>query len=106
MPARSVTAGSTAEVPATATRWAPNPQVVAQRLDGTMVLVNLQTDRILELNETAAALFEALGDGSAQAEIEARLAERYEVDEARLRAEVERMLRLLAEQRMVVAHAG
>jgi hypothetical protein len=87
-------------------RWKLNPEVVAQRLGESMVLVNLATDRILELNATAAELYEMADGGLSQAEMETRLAEEYSVEPEMLRAEIDTVLRTLVEEQVVIADGG
>ena len=66
-----------------------------------MVLVHLHTNEILELNETAARLWELLSQDGNVAAAESRLAEEYEVDPGQLRTEVEATLALLTTERMI-----
>lgn len=87
-------------------RWRTNPDVVAQRLGESMVLVNLATDRILELNDTAAELYEMVNDGLSQLEMETRLAEAYSVDSESLREELAAVLQSLAEEQVVSVDGG
>jgi hypothetical protein len=87
-------------------RWRTNPEVMAQRLGESMVLVNLASDRILELNETAAQLYEMADHGLDQEEMEARLAEEYAVEPQALRAEIDALLLLLTEEQVVSADDG
>ena len=54
--------------------------VLAKRVDDEIVLVHLETNRIYELNRTAAFLWDALGAGSTQAELEERLALEFDVE--------------------------
>ena len=84
-------------------RWKANPEVVVQRLGDSLVLVNLETDRILELNETAAALFELVTSGLDEAEVEARMAEEFEVDRATVRSEMPHVIESLAREQLLLA---
>lgn len=87
-------------------RWKTNPDVVAQRLGESMVLVNLATDRILELNDTGAALYEMASSGLSQAEMEARLTEEYSVAPEVLHAELDSLLKSLTEEQVVSVDDG
>jgi hypothetical protein len=87
-------------------RWRTNSDVMAQRLGESMVLVNLASDRILELNETAAQLYEMVDLGLERAEMEARLTAEYEVEPQAVGAEIDALLLLLTEEQMVSADAG
>ncbi|HEX7005151.1 MAG TPA: PqqD family protein [Trueperaceae bacterium] len=86
-------------------RWKTNPQVVVQRLGDSMVLVNLETDRIIELNETAAALFELLGSGLDEDQVEARLAEAFAVDPVVVRREIPAVLESLTHEKLLLTEA-
>ncbi|MEX2534329.1 MAG: PqqD family protein [Trueperaceae bacterium] len=86
-------------------RWKANPDVVMQRLGDSMVLVNLATDRILELNDTAATLFELISSGLDETEVESRMVEIFDVDPIVVRSEMPSVLASLAEQQVLSAHA-
>lgn len=66
-----------------------------------MVLVNLATDRILELNDTAGKLYEMANDGLSKDEMERRLADEYSVESESLRTEVEGLLQSLTEEQVL-----
>lgn len=75
-----------------------NPDVLAQRLDDVIVLVHLQTDRILELNRTAARLWELLGSGCNRSQIQQQMLQEFDVTEKQLTEEIDNCLSwLLAE---------
>ena len=61
-------------------RVRPDPNVLAKRVDDEIVLVHLETNRIYELNRTAAFLWDALAAGATQAELEERLALEFDVE--------------------------
>lgn len=87
-------------------RFEPNPQVLAQRLDDdTIILVDLQTDRIFELNRTGARLWELLVEGCENAQLRSALLSEFAVDEPVLAAEVERLLNRLSEENLVIARS-
>jgi hypothetical protein len=81
-----------------------NPNVVAQRVDDQVVLVNLETNRIFALNPTGARLWELLSAGHSEAEIRAKLIEEYGIAQAELEAEVDRLMHELNGQSLVKAH--
>lgn len=87
-------------------RWKTEPEVVVQRLGESIVLVNLATDRILELNDTAAELYEMVHEGLSLAEMESRLAEEYSVEPESLRVELDALLQSLAEEQVVSVDGG
>ena len=80
-----------------------NPNVVAQRVEDQIVLVNLETNRIFALNSTGARLWELLSDGRSAGEIHAELSKEYAVDEAGLKEEIERLLGELNAESLVAA---
>jgi uncharacterized secreted protein with C-terminal beta-propeller domain len=56
-----------------------NPNVTFQRLGDELVVVNLESDTIYTLNETAAIVWEMLQNGSDVDDIRARLSTDYNV---------------------------
>jgi hypothetical protein len=77
--------------------------VVGRRLGDRFVLVNLRTNRIYELNETASALWELLESGTDVSELEAKVSERYDVEPEKLRDEIDSLMRLLTNAGLVTA---
>jgi hypothetical protein len=69
-----------------------NPDVVSQRVEDHIVVVNLETNRIFALNATAARLWELLSEGRNQAEIHAQLSQEYAIEGPELGKEIERLL--------------
>ncbi len=59
-------------------RWVKNPDVEGRRLDDVLVVVNLKTHSMLELNHTAARVYELLETGGTVSEISEQLASEYE----------------------------
>jgi hypothetical protein len=84
----------------------PSPDVVYQRLEDEVVLVNLQTNRIFALNATGARFWELLQTGVDRAEIERQLLGEFEVDASTLAREVDALLRALADEDLVVYDAS
>jgi hypothetical protein len=74
-----------------------SPDVVGRRLDDRYVVVNLQTNRIYELNSTASVLWELLGDGVDASDLEGVMRERYDVPPDELRREIDGTLRTLTD---------
>ena len=62
--------------------YQPNPDVVAQRVQDEVVLVNLRTNEIYTLNKTAARAWELIAEGRDRSGVEAGLAEEFTVEEA------------------------
>ena len=88
----SVTSGS---------RIRPAPGVLAKRVDDEIVLVNMETNRIYELNRTAASLWDLLGPGATPAELSERMAEDFDIEKERLESEVDQVLKQLAAERLI-----
>jgi hypothetical protein len=79
----------------------PDPNVLAKRVDDEIVLVHLETNRIYELNRTAAFLWDALAAGSTQAELEERLAPEFDVERDELAREIDELLRQFTSERLI-----
>ncbi len=86
-----------------ARRFAVADDVVVEGMGDATVVVNLATDQIHELNETAARLLELLGEGKTAAVAADELAAEYEADPEIVRADVERTLRVFLDGALVTA---
>jgi hypothetical protein len=84
----------------------PDPDVVGQRLGDDAVLIHLQTNRIYELNPTAARVWELLGAGEDLKEISRRMLTEYDVPEEQLDHELHGLLTALAGERLLTLDAG
>jgi len=87
-------------------RWAdtsvrPSADVVAQRVEDEIVLVNLTTNAIYTLNRTGARAWELLEGGSAPTEIPAQLADEFDVERSEAAGELDRLLGELLEKQLV-----
>ena len=71
--------------------WKPSPQVLARRLPGGAVLVHLTTNRIFEVNETGAVVWELLTAGRSRDEVLTELVATFEVDRDQAAAGFERI---------------
>lgn len=78
-----------------------NPNVVAQRVEDQVVVVNLETNRIFALNSTGARVWELLSEGHDASEIHATLSQEYAVDGRQLRDEIGRLLAELNAESLV-----
>lgn len=72
--------------------WSIDSDVVAERMGGEIVLVHLRTNKIYELNGTAARIFELMRQGAGRGELEEALRREYAVEPRRLAASLERLL--------------
>ena len=90
-------------------RYLPHPNVVARLVDGEIVLVHLETNRIFTLNVTGTHIWEILnGDeevGDLQT-LERRLQEQYDVDDDVLHADITALLRQFEEEQLMVHDSG
>jgi hypothetical protein len=78
-----------------------DPNVLAKRVDNEIVLVHLETNRIYELNRTAASLWELLGTGLTPAELEQRMALEFDVEREQLAHEIDELLRQFASEQLI-----
>lgn len=81
----------------------PAEDVVARRLEDNLVLVDLRTNLIFELNVTGARLWELIGEGCRRGELEQRMSQEFEVDDETLSAEVGALIDSLREAGLVTA---
>lgn len=76
-----------------ATRLVPHEHVVFTEFDaGEGVLVDLNTKKYFQLNETAVVVWRGLEEGLSVEEIAGRITSRYEVDSERAAESVHRVL--------------
>jgi len=78
-------------------RFRPTPETLARSFEDRIVLVHMNTDKIHVLNRTAARLWELACSGIERAAIQEKLSSEFEVAEAELADEVDRMLTALAD---------
>lgn len=81
--------------------YQPNPDVVAQRVQDEVVLVNLRTNEIYTLNRTAARAWELIAEGRDRPGVEAGLAEEFSVDDSEIQSELDGLLDELVEKELI-----
>ncbi len=81
--------------------YQPNPDVVAQRVQDEVVLVNLRTNEIYTLNKTAARAWEMIAEGRDRSGVEAGLSEEFSVDEAEVGGELDSLVAELVEKELI-----
>jgi hypothetical protein len=86
-------------------RVEPSNDVVGQRLDDAFVLVQLETNRIHELNRTGARFWELLQGDHDVEQIEQRMLEEFDVPEATLRAEIDKLVAELESEKLLTVVA-
>lgn len=82
-------------------RLRPSSDVIGHRLGDEFVLIHLQTNKMYELNVTAARIWELLDEGCGRAEIEGRLLDEFDADDGVVPAEVDALLAHLASERLI-----
>jgi coenzyme PQQ synthesis protein D (PqqD) len=83
-----------------------SPDVVSSRLGDAGVLVNLRTNRILELNATGIRIWELIGSGQDLSGITSRLLEEFDVTPDQLQRELSRLVADLVREGLVDAGRG
>lgn len=83
-----------------------SPDVVSSRLGEAGVLVNLRTNRILELNVTGIRIWELIGDGQTVSGIGRLLQQEFDVTAEDLQREVSRLVAALVREGLVDASDG
>jgi hypothetical protein len=73
-------------------KWRVNPQVVSRQLGTSVVLVNLESNAIHELNATGGRVLELLSMGVDDGELEQQLALEFEAAPDVLRDDVQRLM--------------
>ncbi len=80
----------------------PNPDILSRRLDDGIVLLNLKTDRILELNDTAALFWELLVAGEDLRAIQRKLSEAFDVSADDLGPEIQRIIETMRGEKLLL----
>jgi len=76
-------------------------EVVSRKLGDRLVLVNLRTNRIYELNGTASRLWELLEAGSGRTELEEALLKEFDVDRSVVSQEIDRTIARLSSEGLI-----
>jgi len=88
---------------ASGSRVHPDPNVLARRVGDEIVLVHLESNRVFELNRTAAFLWDVLAAGSTRAGLEEQLAREFDVERDELAREIDALLGQFAAERLIRA---
>ncbi len=78
--------------------------VMTQRIGNEMVLVHLKTNRIYDLNVTAARLWELMSVEDTLSKIQGQMLEEFEVDEKVLHSEVQKTLAAMKKEGLLIFH--
>jgi len=76
--------------------------VMIEKLGDATIVVNLATDEVHELNETAARLLELLREGKTAAEAAEALARAYDAELATVREDVARTIEVFLAEKVLV----
>ena len=99
----SVRAVTNTEQPAFSVRL---DDVVSRRLDDVVVLINLKSNRIFELNSTSGRLWELVSEGASLSTIQARLRSEFDVSESDLTHAIKALADWLAAEGLIAnAHS-
>ena len=79
----------------------PSSDVIGERLGDEFVLIHLRTNRMYELNHTAARIWELLDGGYDRAGIENRLLDEFDADGSGIVADVGALLSHLESEKLV-----
>jgi hypothetical protein len=81
----------------------PSPDVLWQRLDDEVIVMQLKTDRIFSLNPTGARFWELIAGGMKLAVVREEMGKEFDVQPDVLAAEVEGILALLIGEQLLIA---
>ena len=79
----------------------PSSDVIGQRLGDEFVLIHLRTNRMYELNLTAARIWELLTEACDRMGIESRLLDEFDADGSDIAADVGALLSHLKSEKLV-----
>ena len=82
-------------------RWQLHPEVVARRLGDSVVLVNLTSNHIYELNKTGARALELIQNGVGRDELVAQLSSEFDGDRSAIAADLDRLVGELEQAGMI-----
>jgi hypothetical protein len=77
------------------------PDVILQELGDEVVVANLDTGVYFSMNEVAARIWSLLLESSSIGEVVAKMLDEYDVDEAAVRADVNRLIDELLEHGLI-----
>jgi len=82
----------------------PDGDVVSRKVGDRLVVVNLRTNRIYELNRTAARLWEFLETGRERAELEQVMLQEFDVHQPELSKDIDQTLALLSSEGLITEY--
>lgn len=84
----------------------PNPDVIAQSMGQTVVLLHLGTDRFYELNRTAARLWELISGGYDLVQVQEQMLLEFDVNADQLANELDSILTSMKDEKLVIPDDG
>ena len=78
-----------------------NSSVVSQAFDNELLLFNLETDNIYQLNSTGKRLWELVSAGNNVTEVQEQLLREYDIDREQLVLEIQKILAMLVDEKLV-----
>lgn len=82
-------------------RFQVNPEAVANRMGNEIVLVHVGTDRIFELNSTAARIWELVSEGCSREQILRTLCEEFGIPEPLAAQQTEELISSLLTENII-----
>jgi len=79
----------------------PNSEVVSRKLGDRLVVVNLRSNRIYELNRTASRIWELLGAGLGRMELEETLLTEFDVERSVVSQEIDQTIERFASEGLI-----
>ena len=79
----------------------PFDDVISRRLDDVVILINLKSNRIFELNSTGGRLWELISGGSSREEITDTMLREFDVSEPQLTTALEELAATLAAEGLI-----
>ena len=84
--------------------WATtNSDVLSARIGDSLVLVNLKTDSVHELNQTGARFWELLHSENNLDSVQEKLLQEYSVSASAVRAEMEQLISSLLDRSLIIS---
>jgi len=86
-------------------KYSISPDAVANRMGDQIVVVHVGSDRIFELNSTAARIWDLLSEGRDRSEIQRSISQEFNVPEALAARQIEELLNSLVSENIIHVQA-
>src|SRR3954447_334647 len=87
-------------------RFRIGPEIVHETVDGEVIAIDLVNGSYYSLAGSGPAIWELLGEGASEAEIDAALAGRFEVEESEIEVAVSALLAQREQSGLIVSSEG